>query len=175
MSRILKEGIRFEAVSFCYPGSPGPALKGLDLEIPSNRTTALVGANGAGKSTIIKLLCRFYEPDAGRLTLDGIDIRDISIMELRRRITVLFQQPLHYEATAADNIAPGGSKRERPRNEIEEAAVAAGAHRSIMRLPQEYDTMLGKWFGGAETQRRRMAATCFGTSVPAPRGHHCFG
>ena len=71
-------------------------------------------------------------------------------MELRRRITVSFEQPLHYEATAADNIAPGGSKRERPRNEIEEAAVAAGAHRSIMRLPQEYDTMLGKWFGGAE-------------------------
>ena len=68
---------------------------------------AIVGANGAGKSTLIKLLCRLYDPEAGRITLDGTDLRDLSLTELRRRITVLFQWPVNYHATAAQSIALG--------------------------------------------------------------------
>jgi len=147
---MVPVGVRFEAVSFRYPGSSRPVLNDLDLDIPAGRVVALVGDNGAGKSTIIKLLCRFYDPEAGCVTVDGTDIRELSVKELRQRITVLFQQPLHYQATAAENIAPDASHSETAREEIERAAVAAGADGPILRLHEKYDTMLGKWFGGAE-------------------------
>jgi ATP-binding cassette, subfamily B, bacterial len=150
LAPMLGEGIRFQAVSFRYPGSSRQALRDLDLEIPAGRVVALVGDNGAGKSTIIKLLCRFYDPEAGRITLDGEDIRELSVKELRRRVTVLFQQPLHYQATVAENIAPNQTDSEAARAEIERAAIAAGADGPILRLPEGYYTVLGKWFGGAE-------------------------
>jgi ATP-binding cassette subfamily B protein len=146
----LGEGVRFEAVSFRYPGSSQCAIENLNLDIPAGRIIAVVGDNGAGKSTLIKLLCRFYDPDAGRIALDGTDLRDVAASELRRRITVLFQQPLHYQATAAENIAPPNSGGKTEREDIEKAAKAAGAHDPLARLPEGYDTMLGKWFGGAE-------------------------
>ena len=88
--------IRLERVRFRYPGSVRPVLEDFDLEIPAGRIVAVVGSNGAGKSTLIKLLCRFYDPETGRVALDGVDLRDFQIEELRSRITVLFQQPVHY-------------------------------------------------------------------------------
>lgn len=150
LASMVRERIRFEKVTFRYPGSSRFALKDLNLEIPAGRLVALVGDNGAGKSTIIKLLCRFYDPESGRITIDGIDTRNLALADIRRRITVLFQQPLHYHATAAENIAPGNSESEVGREAIEKAAIAAGAHQPIAGLPQGYDTMLGKWFGGTE-------------------------
>jgi ATP-binding cassette subfamily B protein len=143
----LTQGVRFDRVAFRYPGSARRALEEFSLTIPAGQVVALVGANGAGKSTLIKLLCRFYDPEAGRIELDGIDLRELDLAELRQRIAVLFQQPVHYSATAAENIALG-SPVPAERAAIEKAARAAGADEPIARLPQGYETLLGKWFAG---------------------------
>lgn len=146
----LQHGIRFEHVAFRYPGSGRLALDDFSLDIPAGQVVALVGTNGAGKSTLIRLLCRFYDPDAGRLTLDGIDLRHFSLADLRRQIAVLFQQPVRYHTTAAENIALGDLSSLPEKNEIQAAAQAAGADIPIARLPQGYETVLGKWFGGED-------------------------
>jgi ATP-binding cassette subfamily B protein len=139
------EGIRFEQVSFRYPGSQRLALDDFSLTIPAGQLVALVGPNGAGKSTLVKLLCRFYDPEAGRITLEGIDLRDLSPEELRRRITVLFQSPVHYNATVAENIALGDLGQGR-NGAIQAAARAAGAEELIARLPRGFEQPLGRWF-----------------------------
>lgn len=146
----LREGIRFAGVSFSYPGSQRAALDDFTLQIPAGQIAALVGANGAGKSTVIKLICRFYDPQAGHITVDGVDLRALSVQELRRQITVLFQEPVRYHSTAAENIGLGDLAAGPARPEIEAAARAAGADVPIGRLPEGYETVLGKWFGGAE-------------------------
>jgi len=142
----IKEGIRFEQITFRYPGSERIALQDFNLTIPAGQVVAIVGANGAGKSTLIKLLCRFYDPEAGQIRLDGIDIRAMSLEELRRLITVLFQWPVPYHATAGQNIALGDVQAAPSAAEIEAAARGAGAHEVITRLPRGYETLLGKWF-----------------------------
>lgn len=142
----LKQAIRFEDVTFYYPGTHKPVLQEFNFTIPAGRIVALVGANGAGKSTLLKLLCRFYDPQKGRITIDSIDIRDLSLTDLRRMITVLFQLPVTYQATAAENIAFGDLSAAPALPEIETAARLAGAHEIIGRLSQGYNTRLGKWF-----------------------------
>jgi ATP-binding cassette subfamily B protein len=142
----LRKGLRFEEVTFYYPGSARAVLQNFNLTIPAGQITAIVGANGAGKSTLLKLVCRFYDPQAGRVTLDGIDIRGLPVKELRRLITVLFQWPVPYQTTAAQNIALGDLCLGPRAAELESAARSAGAHELIARLPQGYDTPLGKWF-----------------------------
>ncbi len=142
--------IRFHDVTFRYPGSERVALEQFTLTIPAQKITALVGVNGAGKSTLTKLICRFYDPESGQITLDGYDLRDFALADLRRLITILFQQPVQYHTTAAENITFGDLSAQPTQADIERAAQAAGAEAPIKRLPQEYDTVLGKWFGGAE-------------------------
>jgi ATP-binding cassette, subfamily B, bacterial len=142
----LRHGLCFQGVTFCYPGSQRAVLQHFDLTIPAGQVVAIVGANGAGKSTLLKLLCRFYDPQAGRITLDGIDIRHLGLKEFRRLITVLFQWPVPYQTTAAQNIAFGDLSLEPGAAELESAARSAGAHEIISRLPKGYDTPLGKWF-----------------------------
>ncbi len=146
----LREGIALHDVSFRYPGSDRLALNRFSLTIPAGRTVAIVGANGAGKSTLVKLLCRFYDPETGAITFDGINIQDVSLGALRRQITVLFQQPVQYHMTASENIALSDLDAKPDAMAIEEAARAAGADGAIARLPESYETMLGRWFGGAE-------------------------
>ncbi len=146
----LREGIRFNDISFRYPGSERDALTGFSLTLPARQVTAIVGHNGAGKSTLIKLLCRFYDPHAGAILLDGVDLRCFDPAELRSRITVLFQEPVRYHTTAGENIAMGDLASNPGSGRIQAAARAAGAATPIERLPQGYDTVLGKWFGGAE-------------------------
>jgi ATP-binding cassette subfamily B protein len=159
----VQEGMRFERVTFRYPGSTRTVLHDFDFTIPAGQIVAIVGTNGAGKSTLIKLLCRLYDPEAGRITLDGADLRDLSLTELRRRITVLFQWPVNYHATAAQSIALGDVQAVPGVEEIEAAARGAGAHEVIVRLPHGYDTLLGKWFAngtelsGGEWQRIALA------------------
>jgi ATP-binding cassette subfamily B protein len=143
--------ISFDNVTFYYPGSDRPALRDFDLTIPAGKIVAIVGPNGAGKSTLIKLLCRFYDPDGGQITLDGVPLAELSLAELRRQMTVLFQEPVRYNASAAENIALGDLAVQAGLAEVEAAAHAAGADEAIGRLPAGYDTLLGKWFaGGAE-------------------------
>jgi ATP-binding cassette, subfamily B, bacterial len=146
----IRKGIVFESVSFRYPGGSRDVFQGLNLEIPAGRIVALVGDNGVGKTTIIKLLCRFFDPDEGRITMDGIDIRDLPTKELWRHITVLFQKPVHYHASAAENIAMKDVESGSVKIYVENAAKDAGSHDFIMQLPQGYNTPLGKWFGGTE-------------------------
>lgn len=160
---VLKQGMCFREVMFRYPGSDRPVLQNFNLTIPAGRVVAIVGDNGAGKSTLVKLLCRFYDPQAGCVELDGTDLRDLSLHQLQRLITVLFQSPVPYHATAAQNIALGDLQAMPGDAEIEAAAQGAGAHEVIDRLPQGYDTLLGKWFAdgmelsGGEWQRVALA------------------
>jgi len=146
----LTTGIRFEGVTFAYPGSQRQVLNDFTLDLPAGKVTAILGQNGAGKSTLIKLLCRFYDPQEGRILLDGVDLRDLDLASLRRQITVLFQEPFHYHATAGENIAMGDLTALGHGDRLRQAAVFAGADAPIQRLPKGYDTILGHWFGGAE-------------------------
>jgi ATP-binding cassette subfamily B protein len=152
----LREGIRFSHVTFHYPGSERAALDNFNLKIPAGKITAIVGINGAGKSTLIKLLCRLYDPDEGSITIDGVDLRQLSLDDLRRSMTVLFQEPVHYNATVTENIRLGTWAQEASNGcavdeQMRAAAKSAGAAEMISRLPDDYETMLGKWFSqGAE-------------------------
>ena len=146
----VKNSICFECVSFTYPGGSHSALDGFHMEIPQGKVVALVGHNGAGKSTLIKLLCRFYDPDAGRILLDGVDLREFDPEVLRREITVLFQDPVHYHASVRENIAFGDLARILDQQGLRQAAQDAGALEPIERLPEGFESLLGKWFGGSE-------------------------
>jgi ATP-binding cassette subfamily B protein len=162
----LKEGISFERVTFHYPGSTRNALTDLSLTLAAGKVTAIVGENGSGKSTMVKLLCRFYDPQEGRITLDGADLGELELAALRRQITVLFQEPVHYYTTASENIGLGSRADAADRERIEQAAKAVGMDAIIRRLPDGYETLLGKWFGGEELsvgewQRLALARTFF--------------
>jgi ATP-binding cassette, subfamily B, bacterial len=163
----LREAIRFQQVAFRYPGSDRHVLQDFNIKIPAGKIVAIVGANGAGKSTLLKLLCRFYDPEHGVITLDGTDIRNISLQHLRGMITVLFQWPVPYQATAAQNIAFGDLAATQGGAELEAAARSAGAHEVIRSLPKGYDTLLGKWFANGvelsvgEWQRLALARAFF--------------
>jgi len=160
---VLRQGIRFRDVRFRYPGSERTALQGFNLVLPAGKIVAIVGTNGAGKSTLVKLLCRLYDPEEGSVELDGIDIRCFSVADLRNLITVLFQIPVTYHATAGENIAMSNIARAPEAQNIASAAERAGAHDVIKSLPHGYDTLLGKWFvdgtelSGGEWQRIALA------------------
>jgi ATP-binding cassette subfamily B protein len=142
--------VRFRNVCFRYPGTQRFALDGFDLAVPAGSIAAIVGPNGAGKSTLLNLLCRFYDPDAGVIELGGTDLRQFNLDDVRRSITVLFQQPVHYNATARENIALGDLKIAAP-DTVAKAAADAGADEIIAQLPAGYDQLLGRWFAdGAE-------------------------
>ena len=145
---VLQDGIRFEKVTFYYPQSDLPAIQEFNLDIASGQIVAIVGPNGAGKSTLIKLLCRFYDPQVGSVYVDGIDLRDFSIQDLRQHITMLFQEPVHYSATVRENIAWGDIETSSEMGRIIAAAESAGVDTQIQRLKQGYETLLGKWFEG---------------------------
>ncbi len=144
----VKAGISFKGVSFSYPGASSKALDDFSMTIPSGKIVAIVGPNGAGKSTLLKLLCRFYDRDAGKIAIDGRDLRDFATDDLRRLITVLFQQPFHYNTTVRENVLYGDLKLQSSDAKIEAAIRAAGAEEIVARLPQHEQTLLGRWFAG---------------------------
>jgi ATP-binding cassette subfamily B protein len=146
----MREGIVFDGVTHLYEGAPRPALVGVDLQIHPGERIALVGRNGAGKSTLIKLLTRLYDPTAGRITLDGVDLRELDPDELRARFAVVVQDHLCYEFPADESIALGDVLHPPEQERIEAAARSAGAHDRILRLRNGYKTQLGRWFEGGE-------------------------
>jgi len=149
--RPLSGAISLQNVTFTYPDASTTALDNFTLSIPSGKIIAIVGPNGAGKSTLLKLLCRFYDPNAGSITIDGQNIKDIPIDDLRRSITVLFQQPFHYNTTVRDNILYGDLTLEPSDAELDAAINAAGAVEIVSRLANQEQTLLGRWFpGGTE-------------------------
>ena len=143
--------IAFNNVSFTYPDASTRALDNFTMSIPSGKIIAIVGPNGAGKSTLLKLLCRFCDPNAGSIEIDNQDIKQIPIDDLRRSITVLFQQPFHYNTTVRDNILYGDLQIDASDAELDAAIHAAGASEIVSRLPNREQTLLGRWFpGGTE-------------------------
>ena len=146
----LKTGICFNNVSFKYADTPRQALNQINLTINPGETIALVGENGSGKTTLIKLLCRLYDPTAGSITLDGTDLRHFSVADVRRQISVIFQDYAKYYFTAQDNIWFGNIDLSRTDEKINKAAYASGADAVIKALPQGYETILGKWFDQGE-------------------------
>src|ERR1043166_7096782 len=144
----LNVGIDFNGVSFSYPDASGKALDNFTMTIPKGKIVAIVGPNGAGKSTLLKLLCRFYDPDDGTIQIDGQDLKQIAVDDLRRLITVLFQQPFHYNTTVQENILYGDLNRQPSGVEFNAAIKAAGAEEIVAHLPQQEQTLLGRWFAG---------------------------
>lgn len=144
----VQRAITFNGVSFSYPDATSKALDNFTMTIPHGNIVAIVGPNGAGKSTLLKLLCRFYDPDSGSIAIDGKDLKEFAIDDLRRLITVLFQQPFHYNSTVRDNILYGDLKFDATDAEIKAAIRAAGAEEIVSRLSEEEQTLLGRWFAG---------------------------
>jgi ATP-binding cassette subfamily B protein len=140
------DGVRFEGVSFSYPGSGEAALSAVDLHIPPGSKLAIVGENGSGKTTLIKLLTRLYEPSQGRITLDGRDLREWSPAALHRRIGVIFQDFVRYQLKVGENIGAGDDRAYDDRDRWDDAAERGLAKPLIVSLPERYDTQLGKWF-----------------------------
>lgn len=144
--RPIREGFIFDNVSFSYPGSTRRVLDRLNLRIERDERIALIGENGQGKTTIVKLLTRLYDPTDGHILLDGVDLREYSIEELHREIGVIFQDFVRYEMTARQNIEVG--RLGTPEADIRQAARKSLADQVIGRLPQGFDQLLGRRFEG---------------------------
>ncbi len=150
--------VELREVSFSYPGAERGALSGVSLAAAPGETLALVGPSGAGKSTVAKLLLRFYDPESGSVTLDGADLRDLRIHDVRENVAVLLQEALVFDGTVRENIAYG--REGATAAEVEQAARAADAHEFIVALPDGYDTSIGqrgRLLSGGQRQRIAIA------------------
>jgi len=143
---IPEDGVRFEGVSFTYPGASRPALQDIDLHIRPGESLALVGENGSGKTTLIKLLTRLYAPDHGRILLDGLDLEQWDEGALRQRIGVIFQDFARYQLLVGENIGAGDVRYFEDQKRWQEAARMGMAAPIVDSLPAGYDTQLGRWF-----------------------------
>jgi ATP-binding cassette subfamily B protein len=147
----IREGFTFEDVGFRYPGAEHWAVRHLSFTLRAGEVLALVGENGAGKTTLVKLVTRLYDPDEGRILLDGHDLREYDLFELRANIGVIFQDFVRFHMTAAENIAVGRIEARDDRERIVHAAEQSGADELIQKLPGGYDQVIGKrWKTGTD-------------------------
>ena len=146
--RPITQGLTFDRVSFQYPDEERVAIRDFTLTIKPGEHVAFVGANGAGKTTLVKLLCRLYDPTGGRITIDGTDIRDYPIADLRGAVSGIFQDFVKFQLSAKDNIALGVRASDVDLATVTQAAKQAGVHEAIERLPNGYESLLGKLFDG---------------------------
>ncbi len=142
----IRQGVTFEGVGFRYPETDNWAVRGLDFTIRAGETLALVGENGAGKTTIVKLLTRLYDPDEGRITVDGIDLRDMAVEDIHAHVGVIFQDFVRYSLTAAENIGVGRVEHITDLQQVKDAARRSLADAVIAKLPLGYDQPLGRLF-----------------------------
>lgn len=150
----LTKDIEFRDITFTYPNAPAPSLTGVSLKVPAGQTVAVVGSNGSGKTTLVNLLPRFYDPDSGKILIDGNDISQVTLASLRDQIGMVTQSVMTFNDTVANNIAYG--KPDATRDEIIAAAKRAFAHEFIETLPNGYDSMIGELssgFSGGQLQR----------------------
>ncbi|MGV1843641.1 MULTISPECIES: ABC transporter ATP-binding protein [unclassified Rhizobium] len=159
----IRDGIVFDDVGFRYPDTDIWAVRGLSFILRAGETLALVGENGAGKTTIVKLLTRLYDPDEGRITVDGVDLREMDIAEIHAHVGVIFQDFTRYSFTAADNIGVGRIEARTDMERIEGAAELSLADAVISKLPLKYEQPLGRLFNkgrdlsGGEWQKLAIA------------------
>lgn len=148
--------VRFADVRFGYSAGSAPVLDGLDLTLEPGESVALVGATGSGKSTVARLLLRFYDVDGGSVTVDGVDVRELRVADLRRAVSIVFEDTFLFSATIADNIAFGVP--DASVDDVQRAARSAGAHEFIEALPEGYETEVGeRGFALSGGQRQRIA------------------
>jgi ATP-binding cassette subfamily B protein len=161
--RPIRDGFEFRGVSFAYPHSRRRVIENLDLRIGAQERVAIVGANGQGKTTLVKLMTRLYEPTAGRILLDGVDLREYGLDDLHRQIGVIFQDFMRYDLAARENIAAGRIEERHADRRLMEAAGRGGAGEILARLPHGLDQMLGRRFAdgvelsGGEWQKMALA------------------
>ena len=146
--RPVRTGYEFRNVSFAYPGSKKLVLDGISFRIDAGERIAFIGENGAGKTTLVKLLARLYDPTGGQILLDGVDLRDYNVEDLRREIGVIFQDYMRYDMSAADNIGLGRVEALKDQTRIQEAAAKANADVIVGKLEEGYQQMLGRRFDG---------------------------
>jgi ATP-binding cassette, subfamily B, bacterial len=146
--RPIRQGMEFKNVSFSYPGNRRKILSGINMRIEPGERIALVGENGQGKTTVVKLLTRLYDPTEGQILLDGIDLREYNLEDLWKEIGVIFQDFVHYEMTASENIQVGRIDEEHNPFRIRAAAMKTFAEKVIQKLPNGYDQILGRRFEG---------------------------
>jgi ATP-binding cassette subfamily B protein len=144
----LREGIRFENVSFTYANTSAPALAKVHLELPAGATVALVGENGAGRTTIVKLLTGMYRPDAGRIIVDGVDLNHLDVDAWRRTTTATFQDHLQFQMRYGDGVGVGDLTRVDDHDAIRSAIDRAGAAGDLSQMPRGLDTLVGTYIGG---------------------------
>jgi len=153
---IGKSDITFEDVTLSYEGQINSALKGINLRIPHGKTTALVGPSGSGKSSILNLIPRFYDPDKGNVKIDNQDIKELTISSVRSSLALVSQEPVLFDMSIYDNILYG--KPEASREEVIDAAKAAAAHEFISELPKQYETIVGeKGYSLSGGQKQRIS------------------
>jgi ABC-type multidrug transport system fused ATPase/permease subunit len=161
----IGQAIRFRDVTFAYPGG-APVLAGFDLTIPAGQSLAIVGQNAAGKTTLAKLLCRFYDPERGAIEVDGVDLRKLDVMSWRTRLSAVFQDFLRLELPLRDNVAPGGAPDEVVLRALEDAGAARLAS---LDTPMARGYEGGIELSGGQWQRialaRTMCAVARGASV----------
>jgi ATP-binding cassette subfamily B protein len=161
--RPIKLGVEFREVTFSYPGSDRPILRNLNLFLKPDERIALIGENGEGKTTIVKLLTRLYDPTAGQILLDGVDLREYDLDDYASNIAVIFQDFMRYDMTAWENIAVGQIGARENLEKVELAAKKSLAEGVIQKLPNGYDQMLGRRFetgvdlSGGEWQKVALA------------------
>ena len=148
--RPVQQGIVFDRVGFCYPGNTRTALREVNLVIRPGEKIAIVGENGSGKTTLVKLLGRLYDPSSGSIRVDGIDLREFTTTALRQELSVIFQDYIHYNLSATENIWLGNHQIPADPEKIAAAAQISGADEIITRLPKQYETILGRLFEDGE-------------------------
>jgi ATP-binding cassette, subfamily B, bacterial len=146
--RPIRSGFEFQHVAFAYPGSSRMVVENINFCLEANEKVALIGENGAGKTTLVKLLARLYDPTEGRILLDGVDLREYDIDDLRREIGVIFQDYLRYDMLVRENIGFGRLESLDDSTRIQTAAYKSLAKNVIDRLPNGYDQMVGRRFEG---------------------------
>ena len=163
MPRPIRSGFEFRNVSFAYPGTTRRVLKNFNFTLSPGERIALIGENGQGKTTVVKLITRLYDPTEGQILLDGVDLRDYKLEDLHHEIGVIFQDFMRYEMTARENIAVGRVEREHSEDEIKQAAEKSLAASVIAKLEHGYNQVLGRRFetgvelSGGEWQRVALA------------------